>query len=185
MAKTELHNYTVQEKLNKMDVDIIDVTATLDTSGAGSDVMFVGTEIPNCVSVKGGTALLHSVTAILANNATDTSSSGGDMTGGFSLVFTSDEIDSLALGDTLATQGTAHGSGGFQVLRAELAGTGAIVPVVSITDMGYFAVGYASNSGAVLKAASDSTSMFVWGIANSADNYAGGTITLRIGVVKD
>ena len=32
MAQTELHKYTVQEKLNKMDIDLIDVTVTPDSA---------------------------------------------------------------------------------------------------------------------------------------------------------
>ena len=32
MAQTELHKYTVAEKLNKMDVDLITVTPTIETS---------------------------------------------------------------------------------------------------------------------------------------------------------
>ena len=61
MALTNLHNYSVQEKLNKMDVDLIDVVCApdADNGGAGTvgDLLFQVTEIPNAVAVKGGSAL--------------------------------------------------------------------------------------------------------------------------------
>ena len=59
MAQTKLHNYSVQEKLNKMDVDLIDVAMTTDADATG-EVLALVTEIPNAVSVKGGTAILQS-----------------------------------------------------------------------------------------------------------------------------
>ena len=192
MAKTELHNYTVQEKLNKMDVDIIDITATLSTSGAADSVMFLPTEIPNCVSVNGGTSLLHSVVAIVANNATDTSSAGASCLEGFRCVFTSDATitdhdtaASLALQDVTTAEGSIVGNGGFGVPRADLTGTCGVVPIAGASDFGFFGLHYASNCGSVLKAASGSTSLYVWGIASGTTNYAGATITLRIGVIKD
>ena len=186
MAKTQLHNYSVQEKLNKMDIDMIDIEATLSTSGAEGSVMFLHTEIPDCVAVKGGTALLHSVTAIVADNATDTSSNGVDCLSGFRLIFTSDSsITNLALQDVLATEGTATGSGGFQATRAQLATVNAVVAISGAQDAGYFGLHYVSNCGAVLKAASDTTSMYVFGVSGDNTNYAGGKITLRIGVIKD
>ena len=44
MAKTELHNYSVQEKLNKMDIDLIDVTVKPDADNGAAmstgDFMF-------------------------------------------------------------------------------------------------------------------------------------------------
>ena len=190
MAQTEIHKYTVQERLGKMDVDIIDITATLSgadgETAAEGQVMFLPTEIPNCVSVNGGTSLLHSVVAIVADHATDTGSNGVDCLSGFRCVFTSQSsITNLALHDVVATEGTASGSGGFTVSRAELAGTCGVVPIAGASDMGYFGVHYASNCGSVLKAASDSTSLYVWGISSDDSDYNSATITLRIGVIKD
>ena len=63
MAKTELHNYSVQEKLNKMDVDLITVTPTVSTGStdADADLLFDSLEIENAVAVNGGTSILQSV----------------------------------------------------------------------------------------------------------------------------
>ena len=63
MAKTELHNYSVQEKLNKMDVDVIEVDVTAEADGAG-DILYVPYEIPNAVAVPGGTCLIQSINCI-------------------------------------------------------------------------------------------------------------------------
>ena len=58
-----LHEYTVQEKLNKMAVDLITITPTIQNSDtdATGDVLFDSIEIPNAVSVDGGSSLLQSV----------------------------------------------------------------------------------------------------------------------------
>ena len=47
MAQTDLRKYTVQEKINKMDVDLIDISATLTGDGTSGDLMFDTTEIAN------------------------------------------------------------------------------------------------------------------------------------------
>ena len=63
MAETKLHNYSVQEKLNKMDVDLIDVTCTTAAETlADNDAVAVAIEIPNAVAVKGGSAIIQSIT---------------------------------------------------------------------------------------------------------------------------
>ena len=65
MAETDIHAYSSGEKLNKMDVDVIDVTveADVDNAGAGAagDLLFKVTEIPNAVSVNGGTCIVQSI----------------------------------------------------------------------------------------------------------------------------
>ena len=43
MAETSLHKYTVAEKLNKMDVDLIDVTLTTVAAAiADNEVIIIG-----------------------------------------------------------------------------------------------------------------------------------------------
>ena len=46
MAKTNLRDFTVQEKLNKMDVDVISVDVAVQSSQS-LDLMYEPTEIPN------------------------------------------------------------------------------------------------------------------------------------------
>ena len=64
MAKTNLRDFTVQEKLNKMDVDVISVDVAVQSSQS-LDLMYEPTEIPNAVAVPGGTCIIQSVTASL------------------------------------------------------------------------------------------------------------------------
>ena len=101
MAKTELHNYTVQEKLNKMDVDLIDITATLTSDGTSGDLMFDTKEIENAVAVNGGSGILQSAVAIIADNSTDASGDGANITGGWKLVITSDSTSIGTVSDAV------------------------------------------------------------------------------------
>ena len=70
MAETKIRKYAVIERLGKMDVDLIDVTVSPDEGNTGAmasgDLLFTVTEIPNAVSVPGGTAILHSCMAIIS-----------------------------------------------------------------------------------------------------------------------
>ena len=176
MAKTELHNYTVQEKLNKMDVDIIDITATLTGDGTSGDLMFDTKEIENAVAVNGGSGILQSAVAIIADNSTDASGDGANITGGWKLVITSDSTSIGTVSDAVGADTST---------RAVLDGICCIVDMTSVTDHGYFGVFSKQNIGAVIKAVSDSTSLYAYGITNSTNDYNGATITLRLGIVKD
>ena len=97
MAKTQLHNYSVQEKLNKMDVDLIDVSITglHADAHALNDLMFQPVEIPNAVAVPGGTAILQSAVAIITGHSTEASANGANATGSFNIVITSDSTDMI------------------------------------------------------------------------------------------
>ena len=71
MAETNLRSYTSEERLNKMDIDLITVTPTIETSIIqANDVLFNPVEIPSAVAVPGGRSLLHSICLI---DQTDTS----------------------------------------------------------------------------------------------------------------
>ena len=68
MAETKLHNYSVQEKLNKMDLDVIQVIPTIDfdtntdatpDAFTVNDVVAPVTKIPNAVAVNGGVSILQ------------------------------------------------------------------------------------------------------------------------------
>jgi len=176
MAETNIFKYSTNERLGKMDVDIIDISATLTGDGTSGDLMFDTTEIANCVSVNGGTALLHSVVAIVTNHGTDASGTGSSTTGGFKLVITSDSTSIGTVSDVIGADTST---------RAVLDGIATIVTISDNVDHGYFGVLTKSNIGAILKASADTKSMYAYGITNSTDDYNGATITLRIGVIKD
>ena len=176
MAETDLRKYTVQEKINKMDVDIIDISATLTGDGTSGDLMFDTTEIANAVAVNGGSGILQSVVAIVTDNSTDASGDGANITGSFKLVITSDSTSIGTVSDVIGADTST---------RAVLDGVCAIVSISDVTDHGYFGVFSKQNIGAVVKAASTTSSLYAYGITNSTNDYNGATITLRLGFVKD
>jgi len=182
MAQTNLHNYSVQEKLNKMDIDLIDVVCAPDADNAGAgtsgDLLFNVTEIPNAVAVKGGSAILHSVVAV---------SSGTVVTGAFDLAFTS---DSTALVDESGDAETGDivlgGSSDIDATAAVIEGHLGFVSFPSLTQVSTLAaVQNQNNLGIVCKAASDSTSLYVYGIVKNTTDYVEGRLVLRLGFIKD
>ena len=176
MAQTKLHNYSVQEKLNKMDVDLIDITATLTGDGTSGDLMFDTKEIEDAVAVDGGSGILQSVVAIVTDNSTDASGDGANITGSFKLVITSDATSIGTVSDDIGADTST---------RAVLDGICCIVDISNVTDHGYFGVFSKQNIGAVVKAASGVTSLYAYGITSSTNDYNGATITLRLGFIKD
>jgi hypothetical protein len=166
MANTDLHGYSVQEQLNKMDIDIIDVDLVTDTDAtADNGVISNPVEIANCVAVNAGTALLHSVQLI-------------------------DDDDDGAAIDLVFTQvstnlGTVNGA-----IDAAASVAASILGVVSLST--YFdgiawQISQKTNIGLTLKAAASTKSIYVGAI-----NRSGGAVTktaaddlhLRIGVIK-
>ena len=165
MAETKLHNYTVQEKLNKMDVDLIDVTVTPDgTAYTAGDVFFVVTEIPNAVAVNGGTAILQSVSAIgTSDRGTD-----GLEVGAFDLILTSDVTPLTDAGGGVANDAASALTNAIAVMD----GTLGKVSITNMTDVGVCMIGDKKNIGMVCKAASGTKSLYVWGIAQSSDDLS-------------
>ena len=184
MAETKLHNYSVQEKLNKMDIDLIDITVKPDANDgaamAAGDFMFPMVEIPNAVAVNGGTAILQSCCAIIAGGDAD----GAD-TGAFDIVITSHDSTSTLL---------QHGGGDIQTdddmasvtsALAIMDGTCGFFSITNAFDAGVVAIGDKKNIGMVCKAASGSRSLYVYGIVQNTADYNEGDIVLRLGFVKD
>lgn len=181
MAVTDTKKYTVQEKLNKMDVDLIDVTVTPDNANGGGmdvgDFMFPMVEIPNAVSVNGGTAILQSCCAIISPM----------IAGAFDIVITSYDSTSTLLqhggGDIVDDDDVA----GIQSGIAIMDGTCGFFSLTNGFDAGVVALADKKNIGMVCKAASDSTSLYVWGIVQNTGDYTGdvGSTVLRLGFIKD
>lgn len=176
MALTELRKYSVQEKLNKMDLDFIDVTVSPDASNGGvmaaGDILFTQVEIPNAVSVPGGSAILQSCCAIVSPVVTGT----------FEVVITNDST-------------TLQHGGGNIVDNDDIASVTSALAVMDGTcgffamsngfDAGACALIFRSNIGMVCKAESDSTSLYVYGIVQNTSDYTQGSIVLRLGFLKD
>jgi len=175
------------KKLNQMNIDSFDITATLTGDGTSGDVMFVTTKIENAMSAKGGSGILQSVSAVLTDNATDASGTGSNVTGAFKLVFTSNSQVLGAVSNPLADR-VVDGGGTGNIdnwSRAVLDDILAIVDITNIVDMGELSVASKTNIGAVLTAVSDSRDIYVWGITNSTNDYNSATISLKFGIVQD
>ena len=172
MAETKIRKYAVIERLGKMDVDIITVTPTIETSTIdANDVLFNPVEITNAVSVEGGRSLLHSVCLI---DQTNTSVDAGVS---IDLVFTQDSTNLGTLDAAVSCADT--------VLDG-------IIGIINVSaddykDMINGQIATKTNIGLVLIGASaTSKSVYVGGVIREAGTArAADAIDLRIGVIKD
>ena len=169
MAQTELHNYTVQEKLNKMDVDVITLTVASTTNACSdAEVIFSADEIENAVAVNGGTCILQSVGLL------DDDDNGGAI----DLVF----MDTTGLLDA-SEDGTVIDAADGVIPDAILG----VVTISSYFDGVLWQYGHKENIGLALKAASGSRSIYVSGVNRSggALTWTASGIRLKLGIVKD
>lgn len=181
MAETKLDAFSPREKLNKMAVDLIDVTVAADADNQGSqaagDLLFKVTEIPNAVAVDGGTAILQSCCIIIG--------SGSSLTGPIDFIITSASTAITEASDGSASETGDPISSGDNTL-AELDGTCGFFGISNAFDAGVVAIGDKKNIGMVCKAEAGSKSLYVYGIQQSAADYLGSSsIVLRLGFVKD
>lgn len=169
MAETNLRGYSVDGRLNKMEVDLIDVQPTVDTNVyASGDLMFDPIEIPFAVSVSGGSALIHSIS--VANDDA--------LVGSFDIVFTGSNDSPGALNAVLSA------TSGLSDANADM--VFGIVSVTNMIDAGACSIGNVTNVGMVIRAESGTKSIYAWGIAKSTDNPTTATgYKLRIGIIKD
>ena len=168
MAETKLRQYAVVEKLNKMDVDLIDVTLTTDAEAhADNDVIAQSIEIPNAVAVKGGSAIIQSVM----------------------LLDEDDEAPSVDL--IFQTDNTALASDEGEAINISDANARDILGFVNVsnyTDLIGCQVAVKTNIGLVVKAASTTKSIWVHAVNRSGGTYTPAATTdlkMRIGIVKD
>ena len=174
MAKTDTKKFTVQEKLNKMDVDVIEVAVTY-SANADNEQCIIPTEIPNAVAVPGGTALLQS---IFIHNPTAYDSGP--------IIVISNTIDATNLPGVTTSIAADLGSGG---------NNGVMTGIQGIVDMGPdAALGsadmYNSSSGIghICKAVAGSTSLYFWAFNNIGHTdtiLATDTYLIKFGFVKD
>ena len=168
MAETGIRKYAVVERLNKMAVDLITVTLTTDAEAiANGEIIAQSIEIPNAVSVMGGSAIIQS--AILLDE--------DDEAPAVDLVFSS---ANTALG---SDEGEA-----VSITDANARNIQGFVNVSSYTDLIGSQVAVKTNIGLVVQAASDSKSIYVHAINRSGGNYTPAATTdfkLKLGIVKD
>ena len=172
MAQTELHKYTVAEKLNKMDVDLIDVTLTTVAAAIGNnEVISQSIEIPNAVAVNGGSTIIQSVMLLDED----------DEAPSIELLFS--QVDT-AIADA-ASESIGNSVGDLDSTFRSFLGA---ITVSNWSDLVDAQIGVKDNIGLVIKAASGSQSIYVHAINRSGGNYTPAATTdlkLRIGIVKD
>ena len=168
MAKTELHNYSVQEKLNKMDVDLITLTAVCNANASEvATSIFQADEIANAVVVDGGTCILQSV-GLLDDDYHSQS---------IDLVF----MDTTGLLDA-SDDGTVIDAADGVIPDAILG----VVNISNYFDGVAWSYGHKENIGLVLKAASGSRSIYVSAINRGATKtWTASGLRLKLGIVKD
>jgi len=172
MAETKIREFAVVERLGKMDVDILTVTPTIETSTIdANDVLFNPVEIANAVSVPGGRSLLHSICLIdQTNTAVDAGVS-------IDLVFTQDSTNLGTLDAAVSCADTV------------LDGILGIVNVASgdYVDMINGQIATKTNVGLTLIGVSaTSTSVYVGGVVRETGTArAADAIDIRLGIIKD
>jgi len=172
MAETKIREFPVVERLGKMDVDILTVTPTIETSTIdANDVLFNPVEITNAVSVPGGRSLLHSICLI---DQTNTSVDAGVE---IDLVFTQDSTNLGTLDAAVSCADTV------------LDGILGIVNVAAgdYVDMINGQIATKTNVGLTLIGVSaTSTSVYVGGVVRETGTArAADAIDIRLGIIKD
>ena len=172
MAQTKLQNYTVQEKLNKMDVDLIDIILTTDAETiADNAAISLAIEIPNAVSVNGGAAIIQSITL-------------------FNL---DDSVESPAIEMAFLEDDTAFSGDEGNALNVTDSNIIKLLGSTTVSNWNTYTpstneMACKQNIGMVVKATSATNSIYVMAINRSGGNYTPSATTAlraRIGIVKD
>ena len=166
MAETKLHGYTVAERLNKMDVDLIELTPGTTTNACSDgEIIWSNEKVANAVSVPSGTSILQSITLI----------DDDDHGGAIDLVFT----DSSAV---LGTEGGAISASDGSIPDSILG----VVTISNYFDGVAWQVGHKQNIGMVLRGDA-SQDVYVHAINRSggALTYSAAGLFLTVGIVKD
>ena len=182
MAKTNLRDFTVQEKLNKMDVDVIEVTSASITTNATGELAILPTEIPNAVAVPGGSCIIQSITAYnpSANDLPLTifiSNSSQAFTGGSG-------TDPAVVGSTVlgANLNTLASDANVATI---LGGVQFVTAISSPEEVGNADKIYSVNSiGSPAKAAAGETSLYFWAVSDGSATPSV-AYTFKIGLIKD
>lgn len=181
MAQTNLHEYSVQQKLNKMDVDVITVSGVTASTNASNDLFYVPFEIPNAVAVPGGTCLIQSIVSHIPLNADQSHNL---------FIISGATLDPTTGLPEITTDGTTAKAitadmGSLNIDQSHLTDIQGIVPIPE-----GFAVGSADmvasvlSIGMVCKAEPGSTSLFAFGISTTGDTITS-ALNFKFGIVKD
>ena len=171
MAQTQIRGFSVQERLGKMDVDIITVTPTIETSTIdANDVLFNPIEVPFAVSDAGGRSILQSICLI---DQTNTAVDAGVQ---IDLVFTQDSTNLGTLDAAVSCADTVLDG----ILGIVNVAAGDYVYMINVQ------IATKNDIGLVLLSASSSKSIYVGGIISETGTArAADAIDLRLGIAKD
>ena len=169
MAQTDIYGASVQQKLNRMDVDVITLTPTTTTAECvAGDVIFQADELPNMVAVDAGTCLVHSIGVL------DDDDNGQAI----DIVF----MDTTGLLDATSAGGTAIDAADGVIPDAILG----VVAIETYFDGIAWKYGHKENVGLILKAASGTKSIYVSAVnRGSTATWTAAGLRLKIGVIKD
>ena len=168
MATVDLTKYSVQKKLNRMDVDVITSAPDIaEATYATTQLMCESENITDVLTVPGGKCILQSITAI------DTSDTGGAIT--------------VVITDATASD---MGTVGSTVAMAD-AGADNSVAIIELTnwiDVGGAKICSKGNIGLVLIGGA-STQTLHYGVFNSSGSNividSGEDIIFQFGVIRD
>tara|TARA_R100000808_G_C2132825_1_gene141714 strand:+ start:1075 stop:1599 length:525 start_codon:yes stop_codon:yes gene_type:complete len=174
MAQTDTKKYTVQEKLNKMDIDVLDITLTTDAETIDDNhIVSSALEIENAVAVPGGTAVIQSICVMNED----------------------DSLESPALEFIFAQLNTAAGTDeGNDIafsdadIRSNLLGSTTVTNWSTLKPSSGSEMASKTNIGLVVKAAAGTTSLYLHVINRSGAGFTPSDtdkLRARIGVMKD
>jgi len=176
-----LRDYSTQERLNKMNVELVDREILgIDDGNAylSDDLFFLPVAVPIIENAKNSSIIIQSV-AVIGQSA------DGDETGDFDIVVLSANPGLLKAGpalmevnDPMSGNTTAH-----EFMDAFCG----VINITNMTDVGTTSViGSATNIGMVVKPEVEGAIyMYIFGIARAAATWSSSTMTIRFGIVRD
>ena len=167
MGDNILTKYTVQEKLNKMDVEVFEFTPTTYASSAGDNtVIFSSHEIEEAMMEDGGRGIIQSITIL------DDDDHGGAM-----------DIFVHTRAGAIGSEGGAISS----TSSADLESIKGVFSVSTYTDGVNWKLGHKENIGLVVNSTSSSRSIFITAVNRSggALTYTASGLIVRVGIIRD
>ena len=174
-----LRDYSTQERLNKMTVDIVDVDVNLsDGSAYASDDLFFQPKSFEISEVPGQAAIIQSVSVIGA-------STGGDETGDFDIILCSQNPMLIKSGP--AVMNANDPMSGCITSHDNMSSVLGIINITNMIDLGDpTLIGSADNLGIVVKPESNTAkTIFAFGITRSTNTWDSPSLKLRFGIVRD
>ena len=173
-----LKDYSVQERLNKINVDLVSWQPSIDDGSAYAVGDLLSVPVAITVSeVNGGSGIIQSCSIII--NSTD-----GDETGDIDIVICQENPALIKSGPAvMAVNDPMSGGTSAHANYAKILGK------ISVTNMERYGdaviVGTESNIGMVYTCPSNAKTLYAFTIAQSTNTYASPEVTINLGIVRD